>query len=196
MSRLLLSNSLHLCMSRLLLSSSLRLCICTSCALLFLSNSLRLCSLKGSAARALAAWLATDSAHALHTLHLDQNEVGSRGARALAIAIEQRGSGLPPGWFCSIDDLSRRPYYFRKDIARNRAMGAAQWEHPHISVLRGVASRLRKAKLARRFSTQCEEQSQRNSGRRSSFSEASGDDRQKRVSWVPPGGLGDDEDDD
>ena len=92
--------------------------------------SLRGCSLRSGAARAVAAWLTTDSAGRLHTLHIDQNEIGGRGARALALALEQRGSGLPPGWFATVDEASGRPFFFRRDIARNRGVGAAQWERP------------------------------------------------------------------
>ena len=92
--------------------------------------SLRNVGLRSSGACAVAAWLVSEGARLLHTLHLDENDIGGYGARALALAIEQRGSGLPAGWFSSVDATSGRPYYFQRDIARNRAIGSAQWDSP------------------------------------------------------------------
>eukprot|EP00966_Prymnesium_polylepis_P090746 2101172-Prymnesium_polylepis.1 len=67
----------------------------------------------------------------LRALHLDRNEIGGRGARALALALEQRGSGLPPGWFSAVGLSSGRPYYFRRELERGgHVLGAAQWEPP------------------------------------------------------------------
>ena len=92
--------------------------------------SLRLCGIRSEGARVVAAWLTSESASQLHSLALDQNEFGGRGARALALAIEQRGSGLPPGWFAAVDEQTGRQFYFRRDIRRNRGIGSAQWAHP------------------------------------------------------------------
>ena len=92
--------------------------------------SLRLCGIKSSGARAVAAWLTTESARDVHTLHMDQNPIGGKGARAFALALEQRSSGLPPGWFSSTDDATGRPFYFRLDITSNKAVDGSQWEPP------------------------------------------------------------------
>ena len=70
--------------------------------------SLRNCGLTASGARVLAAWLLSESASAYTRLPSIRILLGP-GARAVALALDRRGAGLPAGWRMAVDDATGRP---------------------------------------------------------------------------------------